>query len=139
MTLRQAQGDRDLGETRTMIKFERYPHVNDLLKHYAVALNNEDATSILKSGFTNAQESRDFSKFVWQVVDAMHYDEENEVLVLGSTNNIEMIPDLEYEVSSYMRSSGFYNVWLEVSENAYYISTPKSRGHNSVSFCLWIS
>ncbi|MBU3068581.1 hypothetical protein KOI40_02055 [Aestuariicella sp. G3-2] len=101
-----------------MIKFERYPHVNDLFKHYAVALNNEDATSILNSGITNAQEVRDYSKFIWQVVDAMHDDEENETSVLGSTNNIEMIPDLEYEVSSYMRSSGFYNVWLEVSENA---------------------
>jgi hypothetical protein len=101
-----------------MIKFERYPHVNNLLLHYAESLNNQKAEHILKSGVSNKQEAKEFSMFVWQAVDAMHEDEENNISVLGSTSNIEMIPDLEYEVSLYMKSTGFFNVWVEISESA---------------------
>ncbi|AUM12298.1 hypothetical protein [Ketobacter alkanivorans] len=101
-----------------MIKFERYPHINDLLSHYAESLNNQRAEHILENGVSNKQEAKEFSVFVWQVVDAMHEDEENNISVLGSTDNIEMIPDLEYEISSYMKSTGFFNIWVEVSESA---------------------
>lgn len=101
-----------------MIEFERYPHVNDLLSHYAESLNNQRAGYILKNGVNNKQEAKEFSVFVWRVVDAMYEDEANSVSVLGITSNIEMIPDLEYEVSLYMKFTGFFNVWLENSESA---------------------
>ncbi len=101
-----------------MIKFERYPHIADLLQYYSSTLGNEKVVSILNNGITNSQEAKLFSLFVWQVVDAIHEDKENRTIVLGSDDNIELIPDLEYEVSSYMRSTSFLNVWLEVSENA---------------------
>lgn len=101
-----------------MIRFQRYTHVNDLLEHYAKSLGDELAQKIISSGVGSSKEAEGFSKFIWLVVDAIHEDEENGILVLGSTNNIEMIPDLEYEVSTYMKTTGFHNVWIRVSENA---------------------
>lgn len=101
-----------------MIEFKRYAHIDSLLRHYAEKLNNKEAIKILDSGVSDADSAELFSKFVWQVVDVMHDDEENQIEVLGSTNNIEMIPDLEYEISNYMRSVGFFSVWQKVSENA---------------------
>ena len=101
-----------------MIEFKRYPHIDSLLRHYAEKLGNSEAIKILDSGVSDTGSAELLSKFVWQVVDAMHEDEENKIEVLGSTNNIEMIPDLEYEISNYMRSSGFFSVWQKVSENA---------------------
>ncbi len=101
-----------------MIKFERYPHIHSLLRHYADRFNAKSVTEILDSGVKDSQSAELFSLFVWQVVDAMHDDEESGVSVLGSTNNLEMIPDLEYEVSKYLRAVGFYQVWVDVSERA---------------------
>ena len=44
-----------------MIKFERYPHINDLLSHYAESLNNQRAEHILENGVSNKQEAKEFS------------------------------------------------------------------------------
>lgn len=101
-----------------MILFSRYGHIDSLLRHYADKLDNQAALAILNSGVSDAASAEALSKFVWQVVDAMHEDEENQVEVLGSTSNIEMIPDLEYEISNYMRSVGFFSVWQKVSDDA---------------------
>lgn len=101
-----------------MIQFNRYGHIDSLLRHYADKLDNQAALAILNSGVSDAATAETLSRFVWQVVDAMHEDEENQVKVLGSTSNIEMIPDLEYEISNYMRSVGFFGVWQKVSEDA---------------------
>lgn len=101
-----------------MIKFKRYAHIDSLLRHYAEKLQNKDVQLILDAGVSDATSAEALSRFVWQVVDAIHEDEESKVVVLGSTNNIEMIPDLEYEISNYMRDAGFYSVWRKVSEDA---------------------
>lgn len=101
-----------------MIKFGRYAHIDSLLRHYADKLHNNDAKFILDNGVSDASSAEALSKFVWQVVDAIHEDEENKVVVLGSASNIEMIPDLEYEISNYMRDVGFFSVWKKVSESA---------------------
>lgn len=100
-----------------MIQFNRYEHIDSLLRHYADKLDNQAALAILNSGVSDAATAETLSRFVLQVVDAMHEDEENQVEVLGSTSNIEMIPDLEYEISNYMRSVGFFSVWQRVSDD----------------------
>lgn len=89
--------------------FGRYAHIDILLRHYAEKLQNRDAQLILDAGVSDAASAEVLSKFVWQVVEAMHEDEEN---------NIEMIPDLEYEISNYMREVGFFGVWKRVSDDA---------------------
>ena len=101
-----------------MIEYKRYAHIDSLLRHYAEKLGNEQVVGILNNGVSDSDSAELLSKFVWSVVDAMRDDEENKIEVLGSTNNIEMIPDLEYEISNYMRSAGFYSVWQKVSDNA---------------------
>lgn len=101
-----------------MIKFNRYAHIEDLLLHYAKTDKEKTIVKTLENGVDSEDSAEKFSLFVWRVVDSIHNDNENEVVVLGSTNNLEMLPDLEYEISAYMRSVGFYDVWHRVSENA---------------------
>ena len=101
-----------------MIKFNRYAHIEDLLLHYANLYKDDSIIKILESGVDSSDSAEKFSLFVWRVVDSIHDDHENEIEVMGSTNNLEMLPDLEYEISCYMRSVGFYDVWHKVSEKA---------------------
>jgi hypothetical protein len=101
-----------------MIKFNRYAHIEDLLLHYANIDKEKTIIEMLDHGVASEDAAEKFSLFIWRVVDSIHEDNENEVVVLGSTNNLEMLPDLEYEISAYMRSVGFYDVWYRVSEKA---------------------
>jgi hypothetical protein len=50
------------------------------------------------------------------MVTRTNHDEEDGKVVLGSNDNTEMLPDLNYEVSNYLRSVGFHSVWEGVSE-----------------------
>lgn len=99
-----------------MIKFKRYAHIEDLLLHYAKTDKEKTIVKTLENGVDSEDSAEKFSLFIWRVADSIHND--NEVVVLGSTNNLEMLPDLEYEISAYMRSVGFYDVWHRVSEKA---------------------
>ena len=99
-----------------MIKFERYPHINELIDHYLDDLNNEKARIIMQSGVSNEEEAELLSRFVWEMVGKMNIDEDNNIEVLGATDNSEMFPDLNYEIGTYMRETGFYPVWQKVSD-----------------------
>ena len=77
---------------------------------------NDAAANLLKTGVKNASEAERFSEFVWEMVERINRDEEAGTVVLGSADNIELLPDLNYEVSKYLRSVGFYSVWEKVSE-----------------------
>ncbi|VUD69058.1 hypothetical protein TDB9533_04422 [Thalassocella blandensis] len=98
-----------------MVKFERYPHINDLLNHYAKTLDRGDISKLINTGISSKEEAELFSRFIWEMVSAINEDEESGIRVLGSTDNTEMFPDLNYEVTKLMRSSGFYSVWDAVS------------------------
>jgi len=99
-----------------MIKFERYQHIHDLFQHYLDETGNKAVASFLQSGVKSSEEAEAFSEFVWDIVERINRDEEEGKVVLGSTDNTEMLPDLNYEVSKYLRSVGFYSVWERVSE-----------------------
>ena len=98
-----------------MIKFERYPHINDLMAYYLDDLNNETAKSIMNTGVKNELDAEAFSRFIWQMAGKMNIDEENNLTVLGSTDNSEMFPDLNYEIGLYKREQGFYATWERIS------------------------
>lgn len=100
-----------------MVKFARYSHIGDLINHYASTLDREDVKEILQSGINSKQDAEVFSRFIWELVEAVNEDEESGVRVLGSTDNTEMFPDLNYEVTKLMRSSGFYSVWEAISKD----------------------
>ena len=100
-----------------MITFSRYSHIDDLLRHYAGVLGESRAIDVLDSSIADVDAAKYFSEFVWRVVDCVHEDNEKGIKVLGSTDNIEMLPDLEYEIDRLMRESGYHNTWIAVSEN----------------------
>ena len=49
-------------------------------------------------------------------VEAINEDEEKGVIILGSADNTEMLPDVNYEVTKLMKDSGFFSIWQRVSE-----------------------
>ena len=100
-----------------MVKFERYPHVNDLINHYISALNRPDIKDIIDNGILNNSQAEIFSRFIWNMVEAINEDEENNIIVMGSTDNTEMLPDVSYEITKLMRDCGFYSIWETVSKD----------------------
>ncbi len=97
-----------------MNAFRRYPHVRDLILHYAAALREPAVPAMLSEGVRTAQQAEQLSLFIWRMVEHMHQDERDQVQVLGATDNTEMIPDLHYEISNLMADCGFESVWLRV-------------------------
>ncbi|WNZ57421.1 hypothetical protein QT397_08810 [Microbulbifer sp. MKSA007] len=85
---------------------------------YAKSYKDDSILKILKEGVNSTSEAEEFSLFIWRVVDSIHGDQENEIQIMSSAGNLEMLPDLEYEISDYMQSVGFYDVWCRVSKQA---------------------
>lgn len=100
-----------------MIKFERYPHINDILTFYLDKSPELKISHLIENGITNEEDAEVFSQFIWRIVDNIHDDAEIGRLVLGCANNTDILPDLSYEITKYMRKSGFYSVWDRVSDN----------------------
>lgn len=99
-----------------MIRFVRCPHINDLFKHYAQQEKRDDIFRLLDDGVKNEKDAECLSRFAWRVADLNNEDEENGKEVLGSVDNTDMIPDLSYEITAYMKSVGVYAMWQTVSD-----------------------
>lgn len=99
-----------------MVKFERYSHVNDLIDHYIAIFESENVSKIVANGISSQEDAELFSRFIWKMVEAINDDEENQVVVLGSPDNTEMLPDISYEITKLMKSNGFYSVWEKISK-----------------------
>lgn len=98
-----------------MIKSERYRHIHDLFVHYANQEKRGDILDILSNGISTPQDAEEFCRFTWKIVELVNSDQENSTLVLGSNDNTEMLPDLSYEISKLMRSSGYEAIWQRIS------------------------
>lgn len=98
-----------------MVIFKRYPHINGLIEHYKKILNRPDIAAIIKQGIQSKEDAEALSRFIWQMVEAVNKDGEEQIEVLGGTDNTEMLPDLNYEITKLMKDTGNYAVWLEVS------------------------
>lgn len=109
-----------------MIKFNRYPHVADLLEYYIDSKKRNDISSIYKNGIKNEQDAESFCKFVWGVVDDIHLDNESEASILGNT---DMIPDLAYEMATYMKKTGYFYIWDKTL--IIYYQTHRNHAENS--------
>ena len=99
-----------------MIYFDRYTHINDLIQFYLNESPDPEISRVLASGIINENDAEKFSHFIWEMVEKIHGDEEAGRQVLGRTDNTDMLPDLSYEITKYMRKLGFYNVWERVSD-----------------------
>ena len=100
-----------------MILSERYPHIFELVSYYADSLDNETALAVLESGLDSEETAKAFSYFIWQMVDQIHADFKSGELVLGSKDNRTMLPDLSYEVSTFMEVSGHFDIGEDVSDS----------------------
>jgi hypothetical protein len=98
-----------------VILFDRYTHINDLIQFYLSESPNKNIERIIESGVTNKIDAELFSKFIWQLVETIHRDEEIAREVLGRADNSDMLPDLSYEITKYMRKAGFYSVRKKIS------------------------
>lgn len=94
-----------------MIQFKRYPHIADLLEYYIDSKKRNDVGEIYKNGIKNEEDAELFCKFIWDVVESIHSDSELEVLVLGNTDNTDMLSDLAYEITNHMKQTGYYSIW----------------------------
>jgi hypothetical protein len=99
-----------------VIYFDRYTHINELIQFYLNEAPNAEISRIMASDITTESDAEKFSHFIWEMVGKIHDDEDAERLVLGRPDNTDMLPDLSYEVTKYMRKSGFYNIWERVSD-----------------------
>lgn len=99
-----------------MIQFKRYPHVKDLITHYANDMNKPSILLMLAQGVSSEQEATDFAQFIWQMVGQMGIDSENGVSVLGRTDNTDTIPDIDYEISLYLANLGHEEIWNKICD-----------------------
>lgn len=99
-----------------MIVFSRYPHVGDFLLHYGRSLGRSQLLSVLELGVVSADDAVLLSEFVWDMIDAMATDCEQENVVMGRSDNLDIIPDIDYEVSLYLDKEGFSEVWQRVCD-----------------------
>jgi hypothetical protein len=99
-----------------MIEFKRYPHVGELVGYYAVALGDVGAQRIVENGVSSGEDAEYFSRFIWHMVDRMREDMELGRKILGRTDNSDMLPDVHYEISLYMKERGFGDVWERVCD-----------------------
>jgi hypothetical protein len=97
-----------------MIEFMRFPHVGEIINHYANSLNDKEILSLINTGVKTRDDAYAFSKFVLRVIDCMASDMQKEVVVLGNIDNTSMIPDIDYEVSLYLARKGMEDIWDEV-------------------------
>lgn len=99
-----------------MITFKRYPHVRDLLWHYANSLQETTITHLLSNNVTTEKEALELAHFVWRMADQMAIDSENKIQVLGRIDNSDLMPDVDYEIGLYLDSVGFYGLWQKVCD-----------------------
>lgn len=99
-----------------MIKFERYRHIHDLFVHYANQENRLDILELLNNGISTPQDAEELCRFTWKIAELVNADEENSSLVLGSTDNTDMLADLSYQISKLMRSCGYESIWQRISK-----------------------
>lgn len=100
-----------------MIIFNRYPHVRDLIIHYANSLQDNQIINIMNTDITNAAEATALAKFIWKMADEMANDNENNIVVLGSTDNSDTMPDVDYEISLLLSNKGYGEIWDQVCDD----------------------
>lgn len=101
-----------------MILTVRYPHVRELVVHYARELSDEAVLSILDRGLYSENEAEYLSRFIWNMLDTMAKDRDAGNIVLGGIDNTSMIPDVSYEMDVLMEESGFSSLWKTISDEA---------------------
>ncbi|HSC67810.1 MAG TPA: hypothetical protein VLC79_08980 [Cellvibrio sp.] len=99
-----------------MTHFKRYPHVKDLILHYATATNERKIALMLEQGISSENDAILFAQFIWKMVEQIGADSESGTKVLGSTDNTDTMPDIDYEVSSFLANFGYAEIWDKICD-----------------------
>ncbi len=99
-----------------MIHFNRYPHVKDLIDHYAKSMSENSVLAILKNGVKSQEEAILFSQFIWKMVDQIGADSRSGKSVLERTDNTDTMPDIDYEVSLFLANFGYAEIWDQICD-----------------------
>ena len=94
-----------------MILTLRYPHVRELVFHYATKLADTAVLKILDTGVNSPADAEHLSYFIWRMIEEMGKDREAGVPVLGGIDNTSMGPDIAYEMDNLMQANGFGDIW----------------------------
>ena len=101
-----------------MILRVRYPHVRELVHHYANHLSDRRILHILEVGLSSQYDAKHLSYFVWKMIDSMAEDRENGIEVLGAKDNTSMVADVSYEIDVLMSDCGYSQIWEDISDQA---------------------
>jgi hypothetical protein len=97
-----------------MILSIRYPHVRELVEHYAIKLDDSRAAEILNKGLSSADDAEYLSYFIWKMIDQMAIDQQQNISVLGGVDNTSMLPDVSYEMTLLMDNAGYGDIWERI-------------------------
>ena len=101
-----------------MIRFKKYPHVRELIIHYAHSLKENNILAIMNSGIKYEAEATKLAKFIWCMADQMAVGNQNNIVALGRTDNSDIMPDVDYEISSYFSDVGYESIWDKVCDES---------------------
>lgn len=93
-----------------------YPHIDELLRYYALSLGYNDIVKILDRGIVTEQDAYAFCNFIPVLLDQRMADEESDKPVpvdIGSA----VISDLHYEAGSFVCDAGYEPVWDAMLDN----------------------
>ena len=96
----------------------RYPHVRDLVEHYANREEDRKVINILSNGLSSEEDAKHIGSFIWRMLDLMSEDRKQGISVLGGIDNTQMAPDISYEMDSLMYDSGYGDIWEKISDEA---------------------
>jgi hypothetical protein len=97
-----------------MIECKRYPHVMDLLIHYAK--NDPHIELLLAQGISSVDDALALSEFIWTMPAQMAADTDALKPILGGIDNTEMLPDVLYEIRLNLTRLGHGKIWEHVCE-----------------------
>lgn len=101
-----------------MILSIRYPHVRDLVEHYAIRLKDPRTAEIIERGLSSADDAEHLGHFIWKMIDQMALDRQQNISVLGGVDNTSMLPDVSYEMALLMDKAGYSDIWERISDEA---------------------
>jgi hypothetical protein len=95
----------------------RFQSTSVMLRRYAYDLDADCMEGIERFAQMIVDKADEIDEFIWRIVDNIHDDAEIGRLVLGCTDNTDILPNLSYEITKCMMKAGFYSVWGRVSDN----------------------
>lgn len=94
-----------------MTELNRYPYIRNLVRDYTTQPDKDDIINLLENGISSEDEAFTFSRFVITMVNHMSRDVDTGIPLMCNPDITNTIPNIDYEVSTYLSNRGFEYVW----------------------------